>query len=127
MDMIVVDTSVLVDHLRNHPEATGRLDKAAEVGIGLCGSVVTKVELIWGMRAPEKRSVRALLDTLTWLPVTDAIAERAGRLARRYRASHSNVDLADYVIGATALESGAALWTRNVKHFPMFDDLQPPY
>lgn len=127
MDLIVVDTSVLVDHLRNRREASERLDKAAEVGIALCASVVTKVELLWGMRAPEKRSVRSLIDALTWLPVTDEIAERAGRLARRYRASHSNVDLADYVIGATALASGADLWTRNVKHFPMFEDLQPPY
>lgn len=127
MDLIVIDTSVLIDHLRKHPEATGRLDRAVEIGIQVCGSVITKVELLWGMRAPEKRSVRSLIDALTWLPVTDAIAERAGRLARRYRASHSNIDLADYVIGATALEAGATLWTRNVKHFPMFEGLQPPY
>jgi hypothetical protein len=126
MDVIIADTSVLVDHLRNHPEATRQLGEATKAH-ELCASVVTKVELLWGMRAPEKRSVRSLIDALTWLPVTDAIAERAGRMARRYRASHSNIDLADYVIGATAVECGGSLWTRNVKHYPMFPELKPPY
>lgn len=79
------------------------------------------------MRASEKSEVRALIDALEWSPVSDAIAETAGRLARRFRASHTIIDLADYLIGATAIEHAGVLWTRNVKHFPMFEDLEPPY
>ena len=31
------------------------------------------------------------------------------------------------LIAATATVSGAELWTRNVKHFPMFESLAAPY
>ncbi|GAA1097327.1 hypothetical protein GCM10009648_40710 [Tsukamurella spumae] len=48
-------------------------------------------------------------------------------LARRYRASHSGIDIADYLIAATATAAGAELWTRNIKHFPMFERLESPY
>lgn len=98
-----------------------------EEGRELCASVVTKIELLWNMRAAEKRRVRKLIDALTWLSTTEEIAEAAGNLARQYRASHANIDLADYVIGATAAYYDAALWTLNLKHFPMFDDLEAPY
>lgn len=79
------------------------------------------------MRASEKSSTRALLAVFEWIDVTEEIADAAGALARRYRASHSGIDIADYLIAATATLSAAELWTRNVKHFPMFEGLKPPY
>lgn len=127
MAVIVVDTSVLVDHLRREPAATAALGQANEAGHDVCASVVTKIELLWNMRAPEKRSVRTLIDALEWLPVSGPVAERAGALARRFRASHSGIDLADYVIAATVLETRGELWTTNVRHFPMFAELAAPY
>ena len=127
MAVVVIDTSALVDHLRGHAAATRILDDAAADGRELRASVVTKVELLWNMRASEKSEVRVLIEALEWSPVSDAIAETAGRLARRFRASHASIDLADYVIGATAIEHAGVLWTCNVEHFPMFEDLEPPY
>ena len=59
--------------------------------------------------------------------MTDAIARRAGRHLRRFRRSHPGIDLADYLIGATAEEEGATLVTLNVKHFPMVDGLRAPW
>jgi predicted nucleic acid-binding protein len=55
------------------------------------------------------------------------VAERAGMLANRYLRSHPGVDPVDYVIAATAQHLGAELWTRNLKHFPMFPGLSAPY
>lgn len=127
MGVIVVDTSVLIDHLRGHAPATRRMQQAAKGGDELCASVVTRVELLWNMRADEKRDVRALFAATTWLPVTELIAEQAGTTARTYRSSHGSIDLADYLIAATATVHDAALWTRNLKHFPMFGGLAAPY
>lgn len=90
-------------------------------------SVVTKVEVLAGMRPDETPTTRRLLDALDWLPVDDRIAEAAGHLANRYRRSHPGVDPIDFIIAATAEAYDAALWTRNVKHFPMLPDLAPPY
>lgn len=127
MGVIVVDTSVLVDHLRGDARATHQLEQASTEGTDVAASVLTAIELLWGMRAPEKRSVRTLLDALTMLPVTFPIAERAGAFARQFRASHTSIDVVDYAIAATAVEHEAVLWTRNIKHFPMLDGLEPPY
>ncbi len=33
----------------------------------------------------------------------------------------------DYLIAAAAESIGASLVTLNVRHFPMFPDLEPPY
>ena len=67
-----------------------------------------------------------LLDVVDWVEVTEGIADGAGALARRYRKSHSGVDIADCVIAATTSACGAELWTRNIKHFPMFPRLTTP-
>jgi predicted nucleic acid-binding protein len=59
--------------------------------------------------------------------VDEIVARRAGELGRRWRGSHSGIGVADLAIAATAEELDAALATRNVKHFPMFDGLRAPY
>lgn len=124
---VVVDTSVLIDHLRGDERARAALETAVEAGERLTASVLTKVEVLAGMRAPEARVTRRLLDRLDWIDVDDALAEQAGGLANQYLRSHPGVDPVDYVIAATALRLDAQLWTLNLKHFPMFPDLTAPY
>ena len=124
---IIVDTSVLIDHLRGEETAREALRGAAAAGERLAASVLTKVEVLAGMRVPEERTTRRLLDSLDWIAVDDEIAERAGALANRYLPSHPGVDPVDSVIAATAERIDARLWTRNVRHFPMFPELESPY
>lgn len=124
---LLLDASVLIDHLRGNRAARRALAAAVEEGQRLAASVVVKVEVLAGMRPAEERATRRLLDALDWIPVDDDIAERAGRLANLYLASHPGVDPVDHIIAATVELHDAALWTRNIKHFPMFPDLEPPY
>jgi len=124
---ILLDTSVLIDHLRGTPEARAVLNAAVRDGERLAASVLSKVEVLAGMRPAEEKATRGLLDSLDLVPVDDAVAERAGGLANRYLRSHPSVDPVDYVIAATAQHLDAALWTRNIKHFPMFPQLESPY
>lgn len=124
---VLVDTSIIIDHLRGRREARDALSGARTAGRLLLGSMVTRTEILGGMRASEKAGTQALLGVLEWIAVTEEIADAAGVLARQYRASHSGIDIADYLIAATATVSGAELWTRNVKHFPMFESLAAPY
>jgi predicted nucleic acid-binding protein len=126
MGLIVVDTSVLIDNLRDDPKAVTALDRARDAGDQLFASVVTKAELLIGMRR-ERPAALALLDALDWVAVSEEIAELAGTTARRYRASHQGIGLADYLIGATAQHLGGDLWTRNPRNFPMFPGLRAPY
>lgn len=125
--MIVLDTSVLIEHLRGRVEAHTALRRAVEDDHLLAASVLTKIEVIAGMPSNERRSVETLFSAMEWLPVTDEIAEDAGSLARQYRRSHQSIDVVDYVIAATARILGAAVWTLNVKHFPMVEGIRPPF
>ena len=122
----VVDTSVLVDHLRGHGPATNVLTNAlAERRI--VASVMTKVEVMAGIREGSKAPTKALLKVINWIPVSEEIADMAGDFAQRFAGAHSGIDPVDYVIAATVASLDAELWTRNVRHFPMFPELQAPY
>lgn len=127
MGVIVVDTSVLIDNLRDDPGAVVALDGAREDGDQLFASVITKAELLAGMRSREAPATQALMEALDWVAVSEEIADLGGAMARRYRTSHQGIGLPDYLIAATAEHVGGQLWTRNPRHFPMFPDLRPPY
>jgi hypothetical protein len=51
-------------------------------------------------------------------PIDDAVGHQAGTYLRLYRRSHG-VEVADALIAAGAVATGAELWTRNRKHYPM--------
>lgn len=124
---IVVDTSVLIDHLRGDAPARRALRAAADEGERLTASMVTKVEILAGMRPSEETATQQLLRVLDWIPVDEVVAEQAGRLANRYLSSHPGVDPVDYIIAATTELLDAVLWTKDIKHFPMFEELSAPY
>lgn len=124
---VVVDTSILIDHLRGDGRAAALLLDAVDAGHDLWSVTVVRTEILAGMRDKEKRATTRLLNSLQWQPVTVELADRAGELARRFLKSHPGVDTADYLIAAGAQLLDAELWTLNVKHFPMFDPLEPAY
>lgn len=104
MTRVLVDTDVLIDHLRGHHRfAPGKDD--------LHVSSVTRAELFAGRPAEEIR-VRRLLDPFTELPVDRPVAERAGRLRRA-----SKLGMADALIAATALQHRLTLVTRHDADF----------
>ena len=122
----LVDTSILIDFLRGDADALTLLEQERRAGV-LLASEITRLEILAGMRADEEDATRALLSALSWHPVDSEIAETAGELGRRWLPSHRGIDSADLAIAATAIHAGAILLTRNVKHFPMFPDLEAPY
>ncbi len=125
--LLVVDTSVLIDHLRGDDRAVRRLRTAVEAGDELWSLSVVRTEILAGARPEEMASISALLDRLRWMDVTVEIADSAGRLAGRFLRSHSGVDTVDYLIAACVQKLDAELLTLNVRHFPMLPELSPAY
>lgn len=121
---VVLDTSVLVDHLRTSTPATEYL---ASLDARPTCSEISRIEVIQGLRSSERRAAHRLFALIAWVPVSESIARRAGELGRRWRRSHPGIGVADLAIAATAEAIDASLATRNVKHFPMFRDLTAPY
>jgi predicted nucleic acid-binding protein len=119
------DSTVLIAHLRGEVEATKLL--LATTTEDRLVSVLSRTELEGGMRSAERADVARLFSALRLVPVTDAIASRAGEHLRTYRRSHQGVDVIDYLIAASAEAHRAQLVTLNVKHFPMFPGLATPW
>ena len=94
---------------------------------GPLASVISRTEIEGGMRSAERSTVARLFSGLQLFPVTDAIAQRAASELRKFRRSHQGIDIAGYLIGATALVGRHDLVTLNVKHFPMFPALEAPW
>ena len=123
----VVDTGILVDHLRAEAAATRCLEDALRSGRRVAGSVVTRIELRRGALPHEMAAIEAVERLLDWVAVDHEIAALAQQYAERYAPSLPEVATTAYVIGATAARLDATLLTRDAERFPMFPDLAAPY
>ena len=123
----VVDTDVLLDHLRAEAEATRCLEDALRSGRRVAGSVVTRIELRRGALPHEMAAIEAVERLLDWVAVDHEIAALAEQHAERFGRAFPDVRLADYIVGATAERLDGELLTRSALRFPMFPDLDSPY
>jgi len=100
---LLVDTDVLIDHLRGRRHFTPAGDAFY--------SVVTRAELFAGSDADEA-GLRRLLAPFGELPVDRSVAEVGGRVRRDV-----GLALPDALIAATAISRGLTLMSRNRRHF----------
>jgi hypothetical protein len=114
---VLLDTTVIIDALRNRNQRRAWLEQLLHSGKLLATSVVSVAEVYGGLIPGEEAGTRAQLANLELVPVSPRIAEKAGlikaALARQGR-THS---ITDMLIAATALEFGYPLATDNQKHF----------
>jgi predicted nucleic acid-binding protein len=125
--VILIDSDVLIEHLRGNTDARDWLVQARRTSGPLAMSVISVAEIAGGMRSPERREVMRLLGSMQRFEVTEQVAWRAATLMREHRRSHSGIGLGDYLIAATALTEGLELATLNVRHYPMFTALERPF
>ena len=112
---MILDTDILVWHLRGNEKARALVHKSIPFGI----SVVTYMELIQGMRdkAEMNMLVRQLADWgVDIIQISADISTRAMIYVEHYRHSHS-MELAGALIAATAVTASEELYTCNAKHY----------
>ena len=114
----LLDTDVCIWHLRGRKDVVQLLVTLANEGrLGI--SVITRSEILAGMRPSEEEQTRKFLDACQALPVTAAIADRAGLLVASLRASGTTIHLPDALIAATAMDCLLPLFTCNARHYPV--------
>lgn len=119
--LMLVDTDVLIWYFRGNPEARAVLDEQA----GFQLSAVTYMELVQGMQSTrELRTLRAALAEwgASLVMIDAAICTRSTIYVEQHFHAHG-LRLAHALIAATAVESGPALLTGNVKHYGRISDL----
>lgn len=124
---LLIDSDILIDHLRKEQIALDYIDQKIDDGSPLFISVISRTEILCGVRKGEEKTIRSLFDILTSVDVDLAIADQAGEYLRKFRKSHA-LSIGDAIIAATARQMGMKLVTRNIKHYPMRDvEIVKPY
>lgn len=113
---LLLDTSVLVDFLRQRNKEKTRLYQLTRAHADMGISIITHAELHAGKSVWEstraQRELTALLSGLAIAPITEDISRQAGQLRARH-----GVHLLDALIAATALAYHIPLVTMNAKDF----------
>jgi predicted nucleic acid-binding protein len=107
---LLVDTDVLIDHLRG-------VRRLSADGRRLGVSVVSRCELFAGRDQPEP--LRRFLWPMVELSIDAAIAELAGVMRR-----NTGIATPDALIAATAVTHRIPLMTRNRRHFNRVAELR---
>ena len=123
---ILIDSTVLIDALRGHPLALTFL-AGSRRSTALMSVTPVRTEVLGGVRDDMVRGTFTLLRQIDWVDVTVELADVAAALQRRHRTAHSGIGVVDYLLAAAALELGGVVATSNVRDFPMFPGLRPPY
>jgi len=118
MSDYLLDSGILIRHLRDHKGYPELLDRLTDEGDVLI-SVMTRFEVVRGMKDKERDSTLDLLSSLDTVMMNNEIADMAGEIVRSGRAKGISHGEADAIIAATAMQHGLALVTTNAKHFSM--------
>jgi len=119
MATILLDTSVIFDHLNGRFGRTEYLDDLLRQGHVFASCPVNFTEVYSGLRPGEEEKTKEFLYSLEFYAVTQEIAAQAGLLRRDWRQKGQTLSYTDVTIAAVALANGLGLLTDNRKHFPM--------
>ena len=119
---MIIDTDVIIWYLRGNNKAFQLIENSENFSI----SVITYMELVQGMR--NKKELNSLRQALhAWntkiLYITEEISAKAMFAVEQHFLSHS-IQLADALIGSTAITYGLPLVTGNDKHYKIMKDVQ---
>lgn len=120
---LLLDTGILISHLRNIPGVKQLLLKIAQQ-FNLSISAVTVVEIWQGAKPGEVEATKKFMQGFKVIPLNSYLAEKSGKLAAELRSKGINADFADIIIAATAREYNAPVLTTNGKHFRIIQDLE---
>ena len=124
--MVIADTTLLIDLQRSdrnerQQQASRWLEEHVDVEIALPAVVLG--EFAEGFESAEHPAVRHYRETHRIIPVDEAVAMVYSRVSRELRSTGMSIGANDTWIAATALACGAALVTRNKRHFDRVDGL----
>ncbi len=126
--MIVLDTDIVIDFLREQDGVVDRVRRALDEGETLAITTVNVGEILRGLEgsgsADRKIAFEDLLEKLEVLPVDFRAARRYGRMLSMLHEAGWPIPGMDGLIAAVTLENGGRLFTGNVRHFDRVGGLE---
>jgi predicted nucleic acid-binding protein len=114
---LLLDTTILIDALRNRNQRRRLLADLAHAGRELSTSTLNVAEVYGGLRPGEEPATAAFLANLHLVPVSASIAQLAGGLQADFRRQGQTRSIADMIVAATAMETGLQVATDNTRDF----------
>jgi len=118
MSRFLLDSDVIIWHLRGRREVTDVLRDLQKFGLPAC-SVLSVLEIQLGVKKGEEEKTDRFLKSLRIFDVNMEIANKAAELIRRCKAKGVTFDLPDSVIAATCILHDLILVSYNTKHYPI--------
>lgn len=124
---IVLDTSVMVAHLRGGRKESGLITWLQQ-DYRLATTIVNAFELYYGAYRSANIKInlaatKGFLETIEILQLDERSAERSGKVMADLESAGKGVNPRDVFTGCIALESGYAVLTSNLRHFDCIPDL----
>lgn len=121
---LVIDTSLIIEHLRKQNKHQSTLFKIFP-HYSLYVPTIVEFELFSGANNSQKqKEIREILKQCNSLPFTSDVAQQAGFLFQTLRQSNQLVEIRDILIAATAVTNNLPLMTLNKKHFQRIHGLR---
>ena len=118
MSNFLLDSDVIIWHLRGRKEVTEMLRDLQRFGLPAC-SALTFLAVQLGVRKGEEEKTDRFLGSLRVFDVNTEIANKAAKLIREYKAKGITLDLPDAIIAGTCMLNDLILVTYNTKHYPI--------
>ncbi len=118
MSRFLLDSDVIIWHLRGRTEITEMLKDIQKFGVPGC-SALSVLEVQVGLKRGEEEKTDRFLGSLKIFDVNREIANNAAHLIREYKIKGITLDLPDGVIAGTCLLHDLILVTCNKKHYPI--------
>jgi tRNA(fMet)-specific endonuclease VapC len=115
--LILVDTSVLIDYFRKQDKERSVFLQLARSGYEMTISSVTEFEIYSGVSVAQESFWTELLDQIHIIPFGSLEARRAVALQKELKRSRKQLDVPDLFFAATALAHELSLASLNRKHF----------
>lgn len=116
----LLDTTVLIDHAKGHPDGVAVLARVFEESGELYTCDVVTSEALSGGDEEERGVIGRLLDALEYVAIDPEAARWAGERRRELAAQGFRHPIADALISAAAWHLGAVVVTRNAADFEPF-------
>ncbi len=119
MARIVLDASLLIDHLRGEPAAVERLRVMLESADDPIVTDVASAEVWSGWRDVDESRIESFLRYIEFFQPGPATSRLAGVWRAQARAAGSTLGVMDALIAASAFHLDASVLTRNVRDFAL--------
>lgn len=122
-NIILVDTSILIDYFRKTDKANSKLIALFDQGYDFTISAITHYEIYSGATLAQLSFWTNLLVKTNVLALDGAVAQAAVDINNVLKRKRKQIAMADLFIAATSISYNLSLATLNVKHFDRIDRL----